>query len=194
MSLSVTARSLLRVTRPSTLRPCVGVLPTQPVHSVRTYAKKSKKSKPNRQSKNQEDEEDDDEDTAAVETVVKGKGRRRGGVSSDEMLEDTDAKAKQVMEKMDAKFAKAFTWFKAKAYDGVERGTGRVTPAVLDSVKVNLPDYDSPEPLINVASVVVRQNALWVEVFDDAVSFLFLSKVDHAVLDCLYAHPFVNES
>ena len=42
--------------------------------------------------------------------------------------------------------------------------------AILDSVRVPLPDYPSPEPIVNIASITVRQNALWVEVYDEAVS------------------------
>jgi ribosome recycling factor len=42
--------------------------------------------------------------------------------------------------------------------------------AILDSVRVPLPDYPSPEPIVNIASITVRQNALWVEVYDEGVS------------------------
>lgn len=44
--------------------------------------------------------------------------------------------------------------------------------ALLDPVRVQLPDYDAAEPLQSVASVTVKQGALWVEVYDPDVSRL----------------------
>lgn len=45
-----------------------------------------------------------------------------------------------------------------------------LSSALLDSVRVNLPGTTSSEPLQSVAGVTVRQNTLWVEVYDHEVS------------------------
>lgn len=124
-------------------------------------------------------------------------GSSRRGVAGEEPIE-ADVEAGEahddaVIEKAKVKMEKTVSWFKSVVFDGVERGKGRITPgmyiyvflvacalnhptrnpiALLDPVRVQLPDYDTAEPLQFVASVTVKQGALWVEVYDPDVSSL----------------------
>lgn len=122
-------------------------------------------------------------------------GSSRRGAAGEEPIE-ADVEAGEahddaVIEKAKVKMEKTVSWFKSVVFDGVERGKGRITPgmfisvfpvvcalnhpvwnptALLDPVRVQLPDYDTAEPLQSVASVTVKQGALWVEVYDPDVS------------------------
>ncbi|WWD09957.1 hypothetical protein V865_008088 [Kwoniella europaea PYCC6329] len=72
----------------------------------------------------------------------------------------------EVLEKTQVKIEKAVHWAKAVIFEGVERGRGRVTPALLDSVRVQLPDSPGQCHLNAVASITTKGNALFVEVWD----------------------------
>ncbi|KAJ9092003.1 hypothetical protein QFC19_008871 [Naganishia cerealis] len=122
-------------------------------------------------------------------------GSSRRGTAGEEQIEADigagEAHDDAVIEKTRVKMEKTVSWFKSVVFDGVERGKGRVTPgtfvkespsssikhtkkppricdgiALLDPVRVQLPDYDAPESLQSVAGVTVKQGALWVEVYD----------------------------
>ncbi|WWC89768.1 uncharacterized protein L201_004694 [Kwoniella dendrophila CBS 6074] len=72
----------------------------------------------------------------------------------------------EVLEKTGVKIEKAVHWAKAVIFEGVERGRGRVTPALLDSVRVQLPDGPGQCHLNAVASITTKGNTLYVEVWD----------------------------
>ncbi|WVQ71872.1 hypothetical protein IAR50_001414 [Cryptococcus sp. DSM 104548] len=74
----------------------------------------------------------------------------------------------EVVEKAKGKMEKAVHWAKAVIFEGVERGRGRVTPALLDSVRVTIPDTPGTVHLNSLASVTVKGNTLFVEVWDSA--------------------------
>ncbi|KAG7571297.1 hypothetical protein FFLO_00809 [Filobasidium floriforme] len=92
-------------------------------------------------------------------------------------VDAVDAHDEALVDKMKTKMEKTVSWCQGIVFDGVERGSGRVSPAILDSVRVPLPDYPSPEPIVNIASITVRQNALWVEVYDEGS----LKHIDSAI-------------
>ncbi|WVR05407.1 hypothetical protein IAU60_002422 [Kwoniella sp. DSM 27419] len=78
-----------------------------------------------------------------------------------------------VVDKARAKMDKAVHWAKAVIFEGVERGRGRITPALLDSVRVDSPDGQGQCHLNTVASITVKGNALYVEVWDsDSTKFV----------------------
>ncbi|EIW69992.1 hypothetical protein TREMEDRAFT_43623 [Tremella mesenterica DSM 1558] len=68
------------------------------------------------------------------------------------------------LEKVRDKMNKAAEWARGQVWESVERGKGRVTPALLDSVKVTL--EDGAHPLQEIASITVRGQALQLEVWD----------------------------
>lgn len=72
------------------------------------------------------------------------------------------------MSKARAKMEKSVHWAKAVLFEGVERGRGRVSPALLDSVRVTIPDTPGTLHLNALASVTTKGNALFVEVWDTA--------------------------
>ncbi|TXT07144.1 hypothetical protein VHUM_03314 [Vanrija humicola] len=99
-----------------------------------------------------------------AEKAGKGKGKGKD--------KDADADAgltaeerDSVIDKTKEKITKSTDWAKGLVFEGVERGRGRVSPAVLDSIKVTLPDQGGV-PLNQVASVTVRSNALFVDVWE----------------------------
>ncbi|KAI5452350.1 hypothetical protein NCC49_000911 [Naganishia albida] len=169
------APSRLALPLPAVHRPLAQGFSTSPA----LRAKKSKKSG------NKSSSQDVDDDATMV-IRTKGKASRksatlasvahsstgssRRGAAGEEPIEaDVDAGEAHddaVIEKAKVKMEKTVSWFKSVVFDGVERGKGRITPALLDPVRVQLPDYDAAEPLQSVASVTVKQGALWVEVYD----------------------------
>jgi len=104
--------------------------------SVRTYAKKSKKGK-NR---------DDDEDVGTTVIKTKGKASSKSGVSMSASkkskgdlvageepidlgdVDAIDAHDEALVDKMKAKMEKSVSWCRGIVFDGVERGSGRVSP------------------------------------------------------------------
>ncbi|WVQ98896.1 hypothetical protein IAU59_006027 [Kwoniella sp. CBS 9459] len=72
----------------------------------------------------------------------------------------------EVVEKAKGKMEKAVHWAKAVIFEDVERVRGRVTPALLDSVRVDVPGSSAQCHLNTVASITTKGNALFVEVWD----------------------------
>ncbi|KAL7424130.1 hypothetical protein Q5752_001715 [Cryptotrichosporon argae] len=79
-----------------------------------------------------------------------------------------EADVDRIVDKTKARMGKTADWARLIVFDHVERGKGRVTPALLDPVKVTLPDQPGLVPLNAVASVTVKGGALIVEVWDKA--------------------------
>ncbi|OCF36434.1 ribosome recycling factor [Kwoniella heveanensis BCC8398] len=71
-----------------------------------------------------------------------------------------------VVEKARGKMEKAVHWAKAVIFEDVERIRGRVTPALLDSVRVEIPGTKDQCHLNTLASITMKGNALFVEVWD----------------------------
>ncbi|KAL1405479.1 hypothetical protein Q8F55_009111 [Vanrija albida] len=92
----------------------------------------------------------------------KGKGKDKDA-EADEGL--TDAERDAIIAKAGDKITKSADWAKGLVYEAVERGRGRVSPAVLDTIKVVLPDQGGV-PLNQLASVTVKQNTLYVDVWE----------------------------
>ena len=115
--------------------PRVPSVNSTPVY-VRTYAKKSKKGK-NR---------DDDEDVGTTVIKTKGKASSKSGVSMSASkkskgdlvageepidlgdVDAIDAHDEALVDKMKAKMEKSVSWCRGIVFDGVERGSGRVSP------------------------------------------------------------------
>ncbi|WVF72024.1 hypothetical protein IAT40_006836 [Kwoniella sp. CBS 6097] len=72
----------------------------------------------------------------------------------------------EVVEKAKGKMDKAVHWAKAVIFEDVERVRGRVTPALLDSVRVDIPGTGAQCHLNTLASITTKGNALFVEVWD----------------------------
>jgi hypothetical protein len=110
-----------------------------PGHAVRSYAKKSKKGKNNK-------DDDDDEGTTVIKTKGKGSAKNSVSMSSSKKskgdlvageepidLGDVDAVEahdEALVEKMKLKMEKSVSWCRGVVYDGVERGSGRVSPGM----------------------------------------------------------------
>lgn len=77
----------------------------------------------------------------------------------------TDPAAREEYTKCEDKMSAAAEWFRKDCAEGATRATGRITPALLDSVKVD------GQPLQSYATVGVRDGSvLVVTVFEDSVS------------------------
>ncbi|WWD16089.1 hypothetical protein CI109_100514 [Kwoniella shandongensis] len=83
----------------------------------------------------------------------------------------------EVVGKAKTKMEKAVHWARAVIFEGVERGRGRVTPALLDSVRVDVPDMPGSSHLNTVASVTSKGNTLFVEVYDTS----YIKPVESAI-------------
>ncbi|CAK9785718.1 ribosome recycling factor [Cutaneotrichosporon oleaginosum] len=117
-------------------------------------AKKGKKS---------EEVEEDDEPPAKG----KGKAGKKGKKGKEDVEEDkglTPDEIDAVAEKTKAKMDKSVDWARGVVYEGVQRGRGHVSPAILDNIKVTT-DTGSV-PLKSVASITAKQNTLIVDVWD----------------------------
>ncbi|ORX33728.1 ribosome recycling factor domain-containing protein [Kockovaella imperatae] len=71
-----------------------------------------------------------------------------------------------VLSKAKERMQKATDWAKAQVYEGVERVSGKLSPSLLDNVRVTTSESEGSHHLNTVASVTVRQGALWVDVWD----------------------------
>jgi len=93
--------------------------------------------------------------------------QKQAADDSDDLDESADGVVDfdDVLEKSRTKMSKAVDWAKAQAYDGVERGRGRVSPAILDSIRVRTPEAGEV-PLNQLAAVTVKGPALFVDVWD----------------------------
>ncbi|WOO85529.1 Ribosome-recycling factor [Vanrija pseudolonga] len=96
----------------------------------------------------------------------KGKGKGKGKDAEAEADEGLSAEERDaVIAKTKERVTKSTEWAKGIVFEGVERGRGRVSPAVLDTVKVTLPNQGGVN-LNQVASVTMRNNALYVDVWE----------------------------
>jgi ribosome recycling factor len=146
------ARSAVQITRQTQT--------TVPILSLRTYASKSK-SKPKQLVSSQPDE------------PVTTKGSHGNTTSnlipaSQRILTDETAQAEY--DKASTKMTASVDWLR-KEIAGLEaRGIGRVTPAILDSVRVVLPDNPKELQLEDVATVGVREGTnLVLTLYEDEV-------------------------
>ncbi|KAJ7628584.1 ribosome recycling factor domain-containing protein [Roridomyces roridus] len=80
----------------------------------------------------------------------------------------TDEAARAEYAKADEKMKAAVEWYRKECAAVESRATGRVTPAVLDSVRVKLPDGDREFRLDEVATVGVRDGStLLITIFQE---------------------------
>ncbi|KAK4686678.1 ribosome recycling factor, partial [Tremellales sp. Uapishka_1] len=111
--------------------------------------------------------------TSPLSLAKKSKGGSASKPSKTKSPSDESALSPEeiarALEKTKGKMEKSVEWAKGVIYEGVERGRGRVSPALLDSIKVALPDGGGTVPLNAVASVTVKQMTLYVEVWDTEV-------------------------
>jgi hypothetical protein len=75
------------------------------------------------------------DDSTATVTKAKGKSSRKNAASSragEHASEGSDVAIEELesslIEKAKARMDKAIDWFQTQAFDGVERGKGRITP------------------------------------------------------------------
>lgn len=147
--------------------------------TYRSYAKKSKAAK-----RSSAPVDRDLDDAASNEPPSKGKNTKNGkgkskslsqdstdsgesdAVNGEEGLSEEDLDDRLVSSKVKPKMEKTWEWCKGVVYEGVERGKGRISPALLDSIRVQLPGDDSSQSLESVASITTKQGALWVQVWD----------------------------
>ncbi|KAF8189933.1 ribosome recycling factor domain-containing protein [Mycena galopus ATCC 62051] len=80
----------------------------------------------------------------------------------------TDEAARVEYAKADEKMKAAIEWYRKECAGVESRATGRVTPAVLDSVRVKLPNSDREFRLDEVATVGVREGStLLITIFEE---------------------------
>lgn len=78
--------------------------------------------------------------------------------------------AKGEIDKTSKKMTSTVEWYRKEMSLLTNRALGRVTPAILDSVRVQLPDVDVPLKLSEVATVGVKEGTvLVVTAFDEHV-------------------------
>lgn len=124
----------------------------------------------------------------------------KGTVRSQDDPSETDVDVDGILEKVRGKMKKATDWANSVTYDGVERGRGRVSPgkfqcpscsssvhtemrlkmvfgleladvvALLDGIKVSIPNQDSASTLPSLASVTVKQNILYIDCWDPSTT------------------------
>jgi hypothetical protein len=126
------ASSSIIASRPLPRLPSTG----SSLNSLRTYAKKSKKGKGR----------DDDDDVGTNVIKTKGKASSKSGVSMSASkkskgdlvageepidlgdVDAVDAHDEALVDKMKVKMEKSVSWCQGIVFDGVERGSGRVSP------------------------------------------------------------------
>ncbi|GMK59021.1 hypothetical protein CspeluHIS016_0700360 [Cutaneotrichosporon spelunceum] len=131
----------------------------------------------------EEEEGDEDDEPVKGKGKDKGKGSKKGKKGKEEVEEDkglTPEEIGAVTEKTKAKIDKVVDWARGVVYDGVQRGRGHVSPAILDTIKVKT-DAGSVA-LKSVASVTAKQNTLFVDVWDADVAKAVASAIHSANL------------
>ncbi|KAF7289128.1 Protein kinase domain-containing protein [Mycena chlorophos] len=138
------------------------ILPQRQLHASQPrYAKKNRDTK---------SKHSDDRDVEPVDDDAP-RGSRRGPKSTAEFVPGsrqpiTDEAARAEYKQADDKMTAAVEWFRKECAAVETRATGRVTPAVLDPVRVNMDGREVR--LTEVATVGVRDGSvLIVTVFDD---------------------------
>ncbi|BEJ12684.1 hypothetical protein CspHIS471_0211440 [Cutaneotrichosporon sp. HIS471] len=171
------ARALRAVGAPSSFRVIAVPTPHAVPHSAqsslaasssRAFAtsaptlKKAAKTKKGGKKGKEVEEEDEDEPKS------KGKGKKgKKGKKEDEGEEDkglTREEIDAVEVKTKVKMDKAVDWARGVVYEGVQRGLGHVSPAILDNIKITTDS--GTVSLKSVASVTAKQNTLFVDVWD----------------------------
>lgn len=159
------------------IRPHLRTVRGASIISLRTYASKNKSNPKHPQ----------------IDEPVTTKGSHANPTSnlipsSQRILMDGTAQAEY--DKASAKMIAAVDWLR-KEIAGLEaRGIGRVTPAVLDSVRVVLPDSPKAARLEEVATVGVREGTnLIITLYEDEVRKLCLHTT---VASYIYTIPFKN--
>lgn len=124
---------------------------------------------------------DDEDAPTTVILSTKGKGKSRHNHNEElvpghaSALEEVDAIDS---EKVQNKMKNAVEWFRKEVASLESRGSGRVSTALLDPVKVSLNKGEQSVRLQEVATVSVREgNVLVVSVFEDEVSTVILPKL-----------------
>jgi ribosome recycling factor len=91
----------------------------------------------------------------------------------------TDEAARAEYAKADEKMKAAVEWYRKECAAVESRATGRVTPAVLDPVRVKLPDSDREFRLDELATVGVRDGStLLITIFQEDVRVKFCLESD----------------
>ncbi|ORY28289.1 ribosome recycling factor-domain-containing protein [Naematelia encephala] len=72
----------------------------------------------------------------------------------------------EVLTKAKERMSKPIGWARAAVLEGVDRVSGRVTPSLLDGIKVTQKSDGATVPLNRVASITKRGNALIVDVWE----------------------------
>ncbi|KAG8896439.1 hypothetical protein FRC01_011815 [Tulasnella sp. 417] len=115
------------------------------------------------------------EEAAPVEEDEFGGGGKKGkkkGFSAADLTPASQSKvspeAKGEVDKASKKMISTVEWYRKEMSLLTNRALGRVTPAILDSVRVHLPDSDVPLKLNEVATVGVKEGTvLVVTAFDE---------------------------
>ncbi|KAG8950354.1 hypothetical protein FRC04_007796 [Tulasnella sp. 424] len=115
------------------------------------------------------------EDAPAVEEEDDFGGGKKGKKKSFSVADLTPAsqskvapEAKSEIDKTSKKMTSTVEWYRKEMSLLTNRALGRVTPAILDSVRVQLPDLDVPLKLSEVATVGVKEGTvLVVTAFDE---------------------------
>ncbi|KAL0958417.1 hypothetical protein HGRIS_000558 [Hohenbuehelia grisea] len=104
----------------------------------------------------------------AYATKGKGKAKSTSTLVPGSQQPLTSGPAREEYTRAEEKMHAAVEWFRKEAAAVESRGTGRVTPAVLDPVRVTLPDTNASVKLDQVATVGVREgNNLLVTLFEE---------------------------
>ncbi|KDQ08753.1 hypothetical protein BOTBODRAFT_37615 [Botryobasidium botryosum FD-172 SS1] len=142
--------------------------------SVRLYASK-KGAKASRHARQQHHEEDDADDDLPVTKVVSGKGKGKKGV---EEIVPGGEDVVESLEKSETKMKGAVEWFRKEVAMLESRGSGRVTPAYLDPVRVVAYKDAPPVKLQEIATIGVKEGStLVVTVFEESM----LKEVERAL-------------
>ena len=136
-----------------------------PLPQTRSYAKASKKSK----GKGKQVEEEPEEEPEDFSHSQKGAKRKK--VSTDDLVPASQRiVASKEYKDAESKMETALAWFRREVSAAETRATGRVTPAILEPVRVRSRDGPSVR-LEEVATVGVRDGTmLLVTVFEESVS------------------------
>ena len=188
MSLLLRYRLRLYITPGTSCRPSLTATTSQ--QHVRAYASKKTKHK---QQQRQRNNDDDDDNTDAAEQqqqrpVASGHatfpGSKRAPIATTSLRPGsqqvvTDPAAQEELVRAEAKMVASVEWFRREVAQLEARASGRVTPRLLDPVRVVLPDgsprrekgEDARVRLEELATVGVRDgSSLVVTVFDSQVS------------------------
>ncbi|KAF5390134.1 hypothetical protein D9757_003783 [Collybiopsis confluens] len=144
--------------------------------TMRTYAKAGKVSKDKRVAKDENERREEKSGKGPKSTVNLIPGSKQP---------ITDPAAKEEFAKAEQKMAAAAEWFRKECAAVETRASGRVTPAVLSSVRVTFPKNDQSFRLEEVSTVGVRNGSeLLITVFEEES----LKHVEKAIYDAKNAN------